>query len=402
MKVAVHFQEEQLEIEIPEDRLVGEWHGPPGSSPSEVERLVTDALETPRDYPALRQAVVPGDQVVIAFDAEVPHAEAVLGATSRVLLDSGVEAGAITVLVPSIARRDPASAIPAGATLAVHDPDDRAGLAYLATTKGDRRVYLNRLATDADFVLPIGRLAYDRVLGYRGPWSTLFPGLSDLPATRSLSALASDIPPRRDRPSAALTESSEVSWLLGSQFHIGLVSGTSGPCEVVAGLESSVRDEGMAAVDRAWTFQSETRADLVLVGIGQSGMSTGIDELVEGLATATRLVRRGGKIVALSRAGGTIGPAVQRLVGLDDPRAGASALRGHESDPDYAIAKQLTHSLAWADVYLLSALDRDVVEDLGMIPLDRPEEARRLVASSASCLVVSHAELTRPDVADES
>ncbi|MHC5540659.1 lactate racemase domain-containing protein, partial [Singulisphaera rosea] len=115
-----------------------------------------------------------------------------------------------------------------------------------------------------------------------------------------------------------------------------------------------------------------------------------------------RLVRRGGKIVALSRAGGTLGPAMQRLVGLDDPRNGKSALRGHEDDPDYSIAKQLAHSLAWADIYLLSTLERDVAEELGMIPLDRAEEARRLVASSASCLVVSHAELTRPDLADES
>ncbi|MHC5542308.1 lactate racemase domain-containing protein, partial [Singulisphaera rosea] len=248
MKVAVQFQEEQLEVEIPEDRLVGEWHGPPRSPASEVERLVIDALENPRDYPALRQAVVPGDQVVIAFDAETPDAAAVLDATSRILLDSGVEASGITVLVSSGARCDTAPAIPAGATLAIHDPDDRAGLAYLATTKGERRVYLNRLATDADFVLPIGRLAYDRILGYRGPWSTLFPGLSDLPAMRSLTKLASDSPPLRDRPSAALTEASEVSWLLGSQFHIGVVAGTSGPCEVVAGLESSVRDQGMAAV----------------------------------------------------------------------------------------------------------------------------------------------------------
>ena len=36
-----------------------------------------------------------------------------------------------------------------------------------------------------------------------------------------------------------------------------------------------------------------------------------------------------------------------------------------------------------------------------MIALERPEEARRLAASSGSCLVVSQAEWTRPIVADE-
>ncbi len=61
----------------------------------------------------------------------------------------------------------------------------------------------------------------------------------------------------------------------------------------------------------------------------------------------------------------------------------------------------MARALEWADVYLLSALGRDDVEDLSMIALDRPEEGRRVVASAATCLVVSQAERTRADVADE-
>jgi hypothetical protein len=119
------------------------------------------------------------------------------------------------------------------------------------------------------------------------------------------------------------------------------------------------------------------------------------------VATATGLVQRGGKIVVLSRAAGELGPSMQRLVAVDDPRVGPSALRGHEADGDYAAARRLAQALAWADVYLLSALDRDDVEGLSMVALDRPEEARRLVAVSGSCLVVSHADLARAVVVDE-
>ncbi len=68
----------------------------------------------------------------------------------------------------------------------VHDPDDRAQIAYLASTKEGRRVYLNRLLTDADVVVPVGRLGYDPILGFRGPWSLLFPGLSDRETLRGL------------------------------------------------------------------------------------------------------------------------------------------------------------------------------------------------------------------------
>ncbi len=150
-----------------------------------------------------------------------------------------------------------------------------------------------------------------------------------------------------------------------------------------------------------WTVRAETRAELVIAGIGRRGEATQIEDVARGLATASRLVQRGGKIVLLSRAEGEIGPALQRLIGAADPRVGPSALRGHESDRDFAVARQVAQALAWADVYLLSRLGSNDVEDLSMIPLDRPEEARRLANVSGSCLLVSHADLARAIVADE-
>jgi nickel-dependent lactate racemase len=403
MQVGVTFQDERFDLEVPEDRLVGQWHGPTGVDPGDVERLVLDALEQPRLYPPLRQAVVPGDRVVIAFDPQVPHASAILRLVCGTLQGAGVEASGITVL----STLDPALGripleLPDQVSLVVHDPTDRAQIAYLSSTRSDRRVYLNRLVTDADFVLPIGRLGYDEVLGYRGPWSTIYPGLSDLDTLRAFRGWVSDAQPDRESPSKALGEAIEVSWLLGSQFHLGVVPGVSGAVEVVAGLDSAVREQGTEAVDRAWKFQVESRAELVVAGIGRPGVPTGLDELAAGLATATRLVQRGGKIVILSRAAGELGPALRKLAEVDDPRAALRALAGHEGDPDYSSARSLANALAWADVYLLSSLKADDVEDLGMVPIERVDEVRRLVSASYSCLVVSQADLTSVQVRDES
>jgi hypothetical protein len=400
MRVAVHFQNEHLDLEVPDDRLVAEWHGPAGVASSDVRGLVLDALERARDYPPMRQVVVPGDRVVIAFDDSVPAPREVLGAIIEVLRGAGVDPGSITVLAT---RAEPAltGLLPEGIALAVHDPDDRKQLAYLASTSGDRRIYLNRLLTDADVVVPVGRLGHDSALGYRGPWSLIFPGLSDRETRDGFRAKTTDELPDPERPWPTLTESSEVSWLLGSQFHVGVLAGTDGPSEVISGLESAVRDQGARAVDRAWSFRAESRAELVAVGIGRPGASAGIDDLAEALTTATRLVRRGGKIVALSRVEGTIGPALGRLIKAGDPRLGPAPLRGHEADPDYPAALRISRALAWADVYLLSALGPDAVEDLSMIALDRPEEAGRLVAASGSCLLVSQAERVRAVAADE-
>jgi nickel-dependent lactate racemase len=403
MQVGVTFQDERLDLEVPEDRLVGEWHGPAGVAPGDVERLVLDALEQPRLYPPLRQAVVPGDRVVIALDPQVPQASAILRGVCGTLQGAGVEASAITVL----ATRDPALEslpleLPEQVSLVVHDPTDREQIAYLSSTRSDRRVYLNRLLTDADFVLPIGRLGYDAVLGYRGPWSTVYPGLSDLDTLRAFRGWVGDAQPDRHQPSKALSEAIEVSWLLGSQFHLGIVPGVSGPTEIVAGLDSAVREQGTEAVDRSWKFQVESRAELVVAGIGRPGMPTGIEELAAGLTTAMGLVQRGGKLVVLSRAEGALGPALRKLVEIDDPRAASRALAGHEGDPDYLSARSLANALAWADVYLFSALKADDVEDLSMVPIERVEEVRRLVSASHSCLVVSQAELTSVQIRDDS
>jgi hypothetical protein len=401
MRVAVDFQDERLDLELPAECLVAEWHGPPGVGGSEVQRLVVEALENPRRYPPLRQAVVPGDRVVIALDVEVPGVGGVLQAVCETIQRAGVEAGAITVLVAPGVRDGLDRALPAGVVLAVHDPGDRTQLAYLSSTSDGERVYLNRLLTDADVVIPVGRLGYDAVLGYRGPWGLLFPGLSDDETARLFRGMTTTDWPDRERPRPALTRSAEVSWLLGSQFHLGIVAGTAGPVEAVAGLESTVLTEGSLAVDRAWTFEAESRAELVVVGIGRPGVRSRVEDLAEGLATATRLVERGGKIVALSRAEGPVGPAVGKVLGQEDPRLAPAALRGHEADPDYTAAHQLARAMAWADLYVLGALDPAALEDSSLIALDRPEEARRLVATGRSCLFLSQANLARARVKGE-
>ncbi len=186
-----------------------------------------------------------------------------------------------------------------------------------------------------------------------------------------------------------------MSWLLGTQFHLGLVPGRSGLAEVWGGLAEPVRDVAKGALDRLWSFRPPTRAECVVAGIGSPGTPAGIDDLVEGLVTAARLVTQGGKVVALSRTQGVIGPSLQRLTDAGDPKNAPAALRGHDSDEDAVAGRRLARVLAWADVYLYSGFDRQVVEDLSMVPIDHLDDARRLVARSSSCLLVSHAELTR-------
>jgi lactate racemase len=395
MKIAVGYQDQSLAFEIDEDRVVGHWSGPKPNDPLDFRATVQEAFEAPRDFPPMRRAVVPGDQVVVPLDPATPDLGLILEIMAETLRD--VEIQGITV----VSTAPEPAALPNNVSWRVHDPEDRSKVAYLASTSEGRRVYLSRYLTDADIVIPIGTLGYDGTLGYRGPWSVIYPGLSDSETQARYRSLIAEGVADRERPSASLIESAEVTWLLGCQFQVGVLPGVSGVSKVVAGLESAVRSAGAVAIDENWSFKVPERADVVVAGIGAPGRPTSIDDLAEGLATATRLVRRGGKIVALSRAQGEIGTALRRISGVENSRAALNRLRGHEADADYLAARRLAESLAWADVYLHSALDPDHVEDLGLIALGRPEEARKLVSAAPSCLLVSQADRTRALVTSE-
>jgi lactate racemase len=396
MRIAVDFQDERLEFEVPDDRLVGHWSGPsidPSAEPASA--IFRQAIESPSEFPPLNLAVVPGDRVVVPLDPSTPELSAIFEAMTTALRASEVEG--ITVVSTAA---EPAN-LPEGVAWRVHDPDDRSQLAYLSSTSEGRRIYLNKNLTDADIVVPIGTLGYDGTLGYRGPWSVIFPGLSDRETLLRYQGLNAEGPPDRERPSSSLLESAEVSWLLGCQFQIGVLAGHSGVSKVIAGLESAVRSEGAKAIDDAWTFRVDDRADVVVVGIGEPKERTTLDDLALGLLTATRLVRRGGKIVALSKARFDVGPALGRLKGVENPRSALNRLRGRDADSDYPASKIIAEALAWADVYLHSAVDSDLVEDLALIPLDRPSEALKLAALAPSVTLVSQADRTRALVLGE-
>ena len=399
MKIVVRTGPEELDLGLDpqDDRLLGYWDGS-GAAGAFDPREFGRAIAAPRDFPPLAQAVVPGDRVAVALDLPAGMVPGVIGELAKELAAADVA----EFLVVSNAQTPPHE-LPAGVTWQVHDPDDRTGIAYLSTTKDGQRVYLNRALVDADFVLPIGLLGYDRSLGYRGPWSALYPGLSDRETQTRFRRLAAPDPAARDQePPAGLAESSEVGWLIGCQLEVGIVSGGSeSKAAVIAGLESVVRAEGIAAVERAGTFRVAERADVVVVGVGLAGEPTTIDEIGGALEVATRLVRRGGKVVALAHWEGPVGPTVRRLAGVENPKAALNRLRGHEAEPDYLAATQIATTLAWADVYLHSRLDADLVEDLAIIPLGRLEEARKLARTAASLIVINGAERTRCVVADE-
>ena len=114
-------------------------------------------------------------------------------------------------------------------------------------------------------------------------------------------------------------------------------------------------------------------------------------QLGAALDVARQLVSKEGRIVALTELRSDLTPGMQLLREVRSPRDALKPLR--DSQPqDMLAASQIAKTLDWAGVSLLSGLPGDLVEELGMLPLDETEELQRLVETEDSITVVQSAQ----------
>jgi lactate racemase len=187
-----------LWIDIPADSLVADFSRVPGDVLDDPSAAVSAALLDPIGYPSIARTVVPGDRVVIALDPAVPRADAVVAGVLDALMHTAVLAEDIVVLTTRAGRGDRyrTGRLPLAdgdVTTIVHDPDDKANLAYLAASKHAEPIYLNRQLCEADVIIPIGLSRPRRSLGYTGLHGGLYPVFSDGAARGRLRAPSSAI-----------------------------------------------------------------------------------------------------------------------------------------------------------------------------------------------------------------
>jgi SAM-dependent methyltransferase len=272
----------------------------------------------------------------------------------------------------------------------VHQPADRKKLAYLATTKDERRVYLNRTAVDADQLVLLTRRGYDPRFGYAGAETALYPDLGDEPAVAEFFVELDSRPPT-PQPWPVRQAAREVAWLLGAPFFVQVIEGAGdGIANILAGpLESS--SEGERLLDARWRVEVAQLADVVLAGI-TSAQPT-MEDLARAYFAAARVVKPGGSIVLLTDAAPTLGPGFERFRQHDEPGL-AMQLLLQEKPRDLAAGYLWTTAAEQAKLYLLSGLAPDVAEELFAIPLQNAQQAQKLLTPHTTCLLLPDAHRT--------
>jgi nickel-dependent lactate racemase len=381
--------------------------GRPQEAPlADLAAAVAEALEQPLDYPALRQSTTPEDRVVVTLGQGLPRAAEVTAAVIQALLAAGVQPDGISVLRTQAdvhaGAADPCRLVggEAGRRIrsAVHNPADPGGLAYLAASERGDPILLNRLLTDADLVLPIGRLWDEAAIGYFGIHGSIFPTLAD-EKTQSrfrrhdLAPGGRNARDRGSRHRALVREAEHVAWLLGINFSVQLLPAAGeGVLGVLAGQSDAVRRQGRRVYRAAWTCPVARRASLVVAAIEGPPEQQTWENLGRALEAAGELVEEGGAIAVCCELAAAPGPAVGRLVGA---RSRQTAIRQiyRDSAGDALPATQLANALERQRVYLLSRLDPALVEDLDMVPLGGAAELGRLARRYGSYLLLPNAPL---------
>jgi nickel-dependent lactate racemase len=404
MRVAVHFGDEKGDLEVQDDCLVELRGGTPTPAIHDVAAAVAKAIESPIAFPPLRQAIVPGDHVAIVLDEGIPQPAEVLGPVIECLADAGVQRHD-TLIVEIPRHTDPrnvltADVLPPGIRLVQHDPHDRNRLSYLASTKAETRVYLNREVVDADLVVLVGRVEYDPILHFRGTASSVFPGLADAAAQQVFRSQISKLITAKSQL-AARQESDEVAWLLGVQFAVQIVVGRRNEVvKVLAGHGPDVQREAQRSLDRYWKQTAPRRVELVIAAISGGPERQGFDDLGAALESAGRLVQEGGRVAVLSAIDAAPGKTLRTARALQDPAKALDHVRRHPSE-DAVSTWQIAQTIQLARVYLKSRLADELVEDLGMTPLASGAEVQRLVNQAASCIFLNDAQLARVSVEGE-
>jgi len=381
-------------------------------STDEIAAAVRTQLGSPLDYPPLSQATIPGDRVVLAVDREVPQLLSVLDGTLLALRDAGVEA-ALTTIVFADAAAD-LETIDAGLSicghaecqLKIHDPDNEKERALLGVTRMGEPLRLNRELCDADFVLPItvarGQLRESEAAsGFTG----LFPAFSDRETIERFSAVARE--QETDVASGVthaekLNEAEECGQLLGAGMLLQVVPGVGDEIvSVFAGVPVLVTQQAQASYRQTWCCTAELRAALVIVTIPGGPEQQTWQNVGRALAAAAMVVEEDGAIVVCSELTDLPGRALGHLAGNEEEFLVVEREILRTPSADCAAAWQLCRALQRGAVYLRSQLRAQVVESLGVTPLESDSEIERLALSLRPCLVLEAAHKLLPAV-DES
>ncbi|MFM7072203.1 MAG: lactate racemase domain-containing protein [Planctomycetota bacterium] len=373
------------------------WCAAPRIAPvADARAAARRAVEAPVDYPPLSALLTPEDRVAIAVEPGVPEAASIVQGVVESLLASGTQRGQIAVV------RAAAESLGCGVREVQHRADDPDSLAYLAATDDAYPIYLNRVLYDADVVVPIGLRRPNHSYGYLGAPGGIYPLFAD--AAAQFRLLATGPADWRRHGRTRRWEADRVAWQLGVQFRIEAVPAAHGRlAQVIGGHTDSVTRIARRAMLDAWAQRLSQPVGFAVAAIEQPSSALRWGDIQRAFYAASRMVADEGVIVVCSNVDSPP-PSVRRPANAVEAGAATKSRRstavgrGQEIDPVREMLAELGESRR---LYLLSDLPRDVVEELGCVPVETADEIALLARPFDTGLVIANAEYAHLSLAHE-
>lgn len=378
--------------------LIRDASPPPAAGPRE---LVRAALEAPFGFDSpMRRAVTPDDRVAVVLDERLPHVAELLTAVLEHLGSAGIDPSAVTVVVPPGSSENAwIDDLPdefADLTVEVHDVEAPQKMAYLATTRAGRRVYLNRTLLDADFAVVLTGRGFDPTAGHGGGEVAVFPALSNGETLAGFVGQFRTDPPAGE-PNRLRREAAEVVWLLGTPFFVQVIQGPGDTvAEVVAGLPDSL-EEGVRVQDSRWRASVADRPDLVVAAVSGDAARADFLAVASAVANAARVVQPGGRVAVLTEATPPLQEGAELLQSVEDPSAAAKVLAKRKPD-DWPAAALWALAAKQAHLFVAAGWPDEVIEGLYATPVRSAAEVQRLIDAAGRVLILPDAQKTIVEV----
>ena len=385
--------------------LVWEYETRTRRTCGDVAQETFACLQSPRDFPPLEQAIIPGDRVAIAVDANIPSIAKVVEGALRAVRQAG--AGEIDIVVSDEASEMTLESIIriAGDQTRVsrHECSKRESLRYLGADEGADPIYLNRWLVDADFVLPIAAVrTLDAVCD--SDLTGIFPTFSDSRArARCLAHHAGAKAQNQDESNS----SEQPAWLLGIQIMLCVTANHLGQAgEIFSGTPAAIRNQLVPAPRLPDDFPPS--APLVIAALDGDTQQQTWANAARAVAAASRCALPGGTIVLWSAIRDSLnsiaGEAVEDSPVEEDVDAAASQEEVEQEfpnwNPDGSASRTLTRIAEEYRLLIHCQLDNELVESMGCGVVESEEQLTNLSQSFDSCGVVRAAQFAGTTIDD--
>ncbi len=374
---------------------------------TDLAATLDEVLAKPLDFPAMDQALVPGDHLVLAVDPSLPALIDVVAASANWFHQRGTAADNIKVVLGADGSWDMQNLKAAieeksGLSLVVeqHNTDNPDQLAYVAANEASDPIYLNRTLVDADVVIPLSTARSTSAMDHLGPFG-LFPLLSD----RATRGRFFSLPSLQDSSTHAALQSwaDQAAWWVGVLAGIQVVpAGRDRVAAILAGELASLEGAVQHIIQRSSAENNgpklNSTSGLVLAVMDSPPAAQSWLAVARALDVARRFVAPSGAIVLATNLTLSIGKGLGRL---RDPHQSAEAIAkklATDSSDDALAAAVLQQLSQQHHVYLISDLRSDTVESLGMGAIVEPAQFERLLDQFPTTTIVEGAQHDGPRI----